>query len=135
MRKRMTAFLLGTMMVFATVMPAFAVTSTSAFTLGTVNGSATLTKTTNSATGKTAFGVGKSVTAERAVTVKMTCTKTGKTYTYSEKSTASTNAGNYDNTTAVVIVNRPTSKYTVKSANSSHSVSTWTETWSKKLSA
>lgn len=53
MKKKLLALLTGCMIIMGTITPAYA----SSFTLGNYNGSNTLTKSTNSATGKTSFAV------------------------------------------------------------------------------
>ena len=70
MKKKLLALLTGCMIIMGTITPAYA----SSFTLGNYNGSNTLTKSTNSATGKTSFAVGYSANAYRyvGVTIKYT---------------------------------------------------------------
>lgn len=132
MRKKLMAILLGSVLVFTMITPAFA--QSESFSLKNVNGTVSLTKNTSSATGKTAYGVGKSVTAVRKVTVTLKCKKGGTTYTYSDTNSAVTNSGNYNSTTASVTVYRPSSSYTVSSAVSSHEVSVTSGSYSRSLS-
>lgn len=117
----------------ATVTPAFASSTSTNFTLGTTEGTVRLIKSTSSATGSTAFGVGKSVTANRGAKVTLTCTKSGTTYTYTDSATAATSASNYSSTTARVTVYRPSSNYTVKTASSTHTVTSGSYSYKKSL--
>lgn len=54
-RKKLMAILLGSVLVFTMITPAFA--QSESFSLKNVNGTVSLTKNTSSATGKTAYGV------------------------------------------------------------------------------
>lgn len=132
MKKKLAAILMGTVLAIATVMPAFA--ASESFSVAGVRGTVSLTRGTNGATGKTAFGVGEAVTANRTVKVTLTCTKGGSTYTYTDSSIAATNSGNYGSTTASVTVNRPSSSYTVKKAASTHKVTMSSASYTRNLS-
>lgn len=133
MKKKILAFLLGAVMAITMVTPAFASTSQN-FTLGNVSGSVFLSKNSAYATGRTTFGAGKAVTANRTVKVTLTCTYGGNTYTYTDSKVAATNSANYNSTTASVTVYRPSSSYTVTKAASSHKVTMGTSTYTKNLS-
>ena len=110
MKKKLLALLTGCMIIMGTITPAYA----SSFTLGNYNGSNTLTKSTNSATGKTSFAVGYSANAYRYV---------GKSYTKSGSDSASTNPSNgYSKTTASVTVKKP-GNGSMQTASSSHKTS------------
>ena len=119
MKKKLLALLTGCMIIMGTITPAYA----SSFTLGNYNGSNTLTKSTNSATGKTSFAVGYSPNAYRYVGVTIKYTINGKSYTKSGSDSASTNPSNgYSKTTASVTVKKP-GNGSMQTASSSHKTS------------
>lgn len=132
MKKKLVAILMGTVLTFAMGASAFA--ASESFSVGGVDGTVSLTRSTSGATGKTVFGVGRDVTATRTVKVTLTYTKDGKTYTNTESSTAVTNSANYKSTTASISVYRPSSKYTVTKANSTHTVKMSSASYSRNLS-
>lgn len=122
MKKRnvLISTLMGAVLLTATAMPVQA--KSESFSIGSTSGYYSLTKGSQGYTAKTAFGVGKEVTASRTVDLSISYTKGGKTYTRSGHGSAVTNNGNYSSTIASVTVNRPDSTYTLSGANSSHCV-------------
>ncbi len=133
MKKKITAVLTGIAMTMLMMTPVFA--ASESFTLGNVGGTVSLSKSSTSATGKTAYGVNRSVTATRTVQVSLKCKKSGRTYTYTDSAVAATNSANYNSHTASVTVYRPSSGYTVTGASSSHKVTISAGSFTRNLYA
>lgn len=116
MKKKIIALLIGCALFIGTATSVYA----SSFTLAGYSGSNTLVKTTSYAQGQTSFAVGKSADAYRYVEVTLNYTINGKSYSKTQKDSASTNASNgYSKTTASVKISKPSGS-TITTAASSH---------------
>lgn len=130
--KKVIGVLMCSLLLTTSSIPVMAASQT--FQLGSTSGTISLNKGTEGYTAKTAFGVGKQITATRKVTLTVNYSKSGVTSSRSDTKTAVTNSGNYSSTTASVTVNRPSSSYTLKSASSVHSVTSGSQSYNNSLS-
>lgn len=135
MKKRISAIVLCLCMVVVLAMPVSAKSDT--FTLKGLQGSFSLTKTTSSVTGKTVYPYSRDFPATRKVSVTMKYylkgSSTIQTRTGSDLADTVPYASTTD-TTAIITLNVPSSKYEVKSATSQHSANVYNEVRSGNLS-
>ncbi len=129
--KKVIGVLVCSLLITTSSVPVMAASKT--FSLGSTSGTISLDKGTNGYTAKTAFGVGKQVSATRKVTLTIKYSKSGVTSSKTDTKSAVTSSGNYSSTTASVTVNRPSSSYTLNGASSSHSVTSGSASYSDTL--